>query len=64
VVHVNRTLQQMRREGRIELGHGRLTILDRAALAAAGEFAAPVLTAPPAPTDGAARSSAGTALPA
>jgi CRP-like cAMP-binding protein len=46
VVHVNRTLQQMRREGRIELARGRLAILDREALRAAGEFAAPMLTAP------------------
>jgi CRP-like cAMP-binding protein len=43
VVHVNRNLQQMRREGRIELAHGRLAILDREALSTAGEFAAPML---------------------
>jgi CRP-like cAMP-binding protein len=62
VVHVNRTLQQMRREDRIELGHGRLTILDRAALTAAGEFTPPVLTAPRA--DGAGlRGPAGPAHP-
>jgi CRP-like cAMP-binding protein len=47
VVHVNRTLQQMRREGRIELARGRLSILDRQALAAAGEFTPPVLSANP-----------------
>lgn len=52
VVHVNRTLQQMRHEGRIELARGRLAILDRAALATAAEFTPPVLTAPSA--DGAA----------
>jgi CRP-like cAMP-binding protein len=42
VVHVNRTLQQMRREGRIELKHGRLSLLDKPALAAAGEFTPPM----------------------
>jgi hypothetical protein len=46
---VNRTLQQMRREGRIELSRGRLEILDKDALRAAGEFTAPVLSAPPGP---------------
>ena len=46
VVHVNRTLQQMRKQGRIELARGRLAILDREALCAVGEFAAPVLSAP------------------
>ena len=45
VVHVNRTLQQMRREGRIELARGRLSILDAEALAAAAEFVAPALSA-------------------
>jgi CRP-like cAMP-binding protein len=45
VVHINRTLQQMRREGFIELTRGRLTLLDREALRKAGEFVAPVLTA-------------------
>jgi CRP-like cAMP-binding protein len=45
VVHVNRNLQQMRREGRIELAHGRLAILDREALRSAGEFAPPLLSA-------------------
>jgi CRP-like cAMP-binding protein len=44
VVHVNRTLQQMRREGRIELARGRLSLLDREALRAAAEFNAPVLS--------------------
>jgi CRP-like cAMP-binding protein len=46
VVHVNRTLQQMRREGRIELTRGRLTLLDREALRKAGEFVEPALSAP------------------
>jgi CRP-like cAMP-binding protein len=45
VVHVNRTLQQMRREGRIELKHGRLSLLDKEALSAAAEFRPPVLSA-------------------
>jgi len=44
-VHVNRTLQQMRREGRIELARGRLSLLDREALRNAGEFNPPVLSA-------------------
>jgi CRP-like cAMP-binding protein len=46
VVHVNRTLQQMRREGFIELARGRLTLLNREALRKAGEFVAPALSAP------------------
>jgi CRP-like cAMP-binding protein len=46
VVHVNRTLQQMRREGRIELTRGRLAILDREALRTAGEFHPPAVSAP------------------
>jgi CRP-like cAMP-binding protein len=46
VVHVNRTLQQMRREGRIELTRSRLSLLDKPALAAAGEFALPMPTQP------------------
>ena len=46
VVHVNRTLQQMRREGRIELTRGRLALLDPDALRAAGEFQPPALSAP------------------
>ena len=41
VVHVNRTLQQMRREGRIELGRGRLCLLDLPGLREAGEFRPP-----------------------
>lgn len=45
VVHVNRTLQQMRREGHIDLSRGRLAILDREGLRAAGEFRAPPLSA-------------------
>jgi CRP-like cAMP-binding protein len=48
VVHVNRTLQQMRREGRIELTRGRLSLLDREALREAGEFSPPQLAAKPA----------------
>jgi CRP-like cAMP-binding protein len=43
VVHVNRTLQQMRREGRINLAHGRLAVRDIEALRTAGEFVAPRL---------------------
>jgi len=41
IVHVNRTLQQMRREGRIHLTHRQLSLLDREALREAGEFAPP-----------------------
>lgn len=48
VVHINRTLQQMRREGRIEVARGRLAILDKAGLAQVGEFHPPVLTGAPA----------------
>jgi CRP-like cAMP-binding protein len=51
VVHVNRTLQQMRREGRIELARGRLSLRDREALSAAAEFKPPVLSARSAPQD-------------
>jgi len=43
VVHVNRTLQLMRREGVIELKHGRLTLLDTEALKPAAEFRPPSL---------------------
>jgi CRP-like cAMP-binding protein len=43
VVHVNRTLQLMRREGVIQLRQGRLTMLNQAALAIAAEFRAPKL---------------------
>lgn len=51
VVHVNRTLQQMRREDRIELARGRLTIRHPEALCAAAEFSPPFLSAPrPTPT--------------
>jgi CRP-like cAMP-binding protein len=63
VVHVNRTLQQMRREGRIELAHGRLAILDRAALTAAAEFVPLVLTTTPQLADAAVRSPAGPGEP-
>ena len=45
VVHVNRTLQQMRREGRIELAKGRLCILDLEGLRTAGEFHPPNVSA-------------------
>ena len=44
VVHVNRTLQLMRREGAIELKHGRLTLLDMEALRQVAEFRPPSLT--------------------
>jgi CRP-like cAMP-binding protein len=44
VVHVNRTLQLMRREGVIELKHGRLTLLDMEALKSAAEFRHPSLS--------------------
>jgi CRP-like cAMP-binding protein len=47
VVHVNRTLQQMRREGRIELGRGRLSLLDLPGLCEAGEFRPPRVSATP-----------------
>jgi CRP-like cAMP-binding protein len=45
VVHVNRTLQQMRRERAIDLSKGRLQIFDQAAFRAAGEFVAPTVCA-------------------
>lgn len=38
VVHVNRTLQELRRRGLIELARGRLTIPDREQLEAVAEF--------------------------
>jgi CRP-like cAMP-binding protein len=44
VVHVNRTLQLLRREGMIELRHGRLTLLNMEALRQAGQFRRPILT--------------------
>ncbi len=44
VVHVNRTLQLMRREGVIELKHGRLTLPNMDALKQAAEFRPPGLT--------------------
>ena len=43
VVHVNRTLQLMRREGAIELKHGRLSLLNLDALQLAAEFRQPHL---------------------
>ena len=41
IVHVNRTLQQLRRERLLELHHGRLTILDEHALVALSGFLEP-----------------------
>jgi CRP-like cAMP-binding protein len=41
IVHVNRTLQLMRREGVITLTNGRLSVLDRDRLRMAAEFLAP-----------------------
>lgn len=41
IVHVNRMLQQMRREGLIEAGHGMLTILKPAEVLAISEFRPP-----------------------
>jgi CRP-like cAMP-binding protein len=38
VVHANRTLQELRRRGLIELGNRRLTILDRRGLDGIAEF--------------------------
>jgi CRP-like cAMP-binding protein len=53
VVHVNRTLQQMRHEGRIELTRGRLSLVDKEALRSAAEFSPAVLSAShSAPVDG------------
>lgn len=46
VVHVNRTLQQMRREGRIELARSRLAILDLPGLQSTGEFVPPRVSLP------------------
>jgi CRP-like cAMP-binding protein len=45
VVHVNRILQQMRAEGVIEVGRGRLRIQDEQALIASAEFSPPKVTA-------------------
>lgn len=44
VVHVNRTLQLMRREGVIQLRQGRLTLLNQAMLATTAEFRPPGLS--------------------
>ena len=41
VVHVNRTLQQMRRDGHISLTAGHIKLLNKEALSQAGEFIAP-----------------------
>lgn len=43
IVHVNRTLQLMRREGQITLKQGRLTLTDLPALQAIGDYTPPVL---------------------
>lgn len=45
VVHVNRTLQQMRRDNQIDFSRGRMAILDSEALRLAGEFQRPNVTA-------------------
>jgi CRP-like cAMP-binding protein len=45
VVHVNRTLQQMRREQLIELSKGRLSLTNIAAMRAAAEFRPPMVSA-------------------
>jgi CRP-like cAMP-binding protein len=44
VVHVNRTLQLMRREGMIQLRQGRLALLNPGALAIAAEFRPPKIS--------------------
>jgi CRP-like cAMP-binding protein len=49
VVHVNRTLQQMRRDGLIDLKQGRLDLLDLEELHRVSEFKPPALTARTAP---------------
>lgn len=41
IVHVNRTLQQLRREKLIELSHGRMTLLEPQALADIADFRQP-----------------------
>lgn len=45
IVHVNRTLQQMRRQQVIEFSRGRVKLLNKAALVEVAEFRAPQLTA-------------------
>lgn len=62
VVHVNRTLQEMRRQGRIELRSGRLNILALRELIAAGEFIEPTLKSGLVPDDVAVRLSQALAL--
>lgn len=49
VVHLNRTLQELRRRGLLAFGGGRLTIPDRAALAAVAHFRPDYLYLPEAP---------------
>lgn len=44
VVHVNRTVQEMRRQGVIALRHGRLAIRDMPAPKNAGEFLPPMVS--------------------
>ena len=44
VVHVNRTLQQMRRDGVVSLQQGRLTFLDVGALSRISEYQPPRLS--------------------
>lgn len=43
-VHVNRTLQQLRREHMVELGEGTATLLDPDALALAADYRAPIVS--------------------
>jgi CRP-like cAMP-binding protein len=45
VVHVNRTLQQMRRENKIEFNRGKVSMLDLNGLLNAGEFTPPKVSA-------------------
>lgn len=47
VVHVNRTFQQLRRDGLIEARAGRIRVLDRTRLQAAAEFRPPVVATSP-----------------
>jgi CRP-like cAMP-binding protein len=49
LVHVNRTMQQLRRDRLIELKPGRVTILDRERLELLSDFRKPALPAIPAP---------------
>ena len=47
VVHVNRTLQQMRRENKIEFSRGKVSMLDLNGLLNAGEFTPPKVSVQP-----------------